>query len=249
MREIRKHMQMIFQDPYSSLDPRKTVFDIVSEPLRINRLARGTALEERVREVLDLVGMDVKYMKRYPHAFSGGQRQRIGIARALSIRPDLIVCDEAVSALDVSVQAQILNLLKDLQDDFGLTYLFIAHDLSVVEHVSDEVAVMYVGKVVEQADTQTLFHAPKHPYTPRRCCRPSPDPIRITRCRRRGGGGGRGRAARPRQPAQWLLLPPALQVRPAAVPGAGTAAGRGRPNHVAACHFADELKLEGMYER
>ena len=165
LREFRKHMQMIFQDPYSSLDPRKTVFDIVSEPLRINKIASGKALEDRVRTALERVGLNVRYMKRYPHAFSGGQRQRIGIARALSINPQLIVCDEAVSALDVSVQAQILNLLKDLQEEFHLTYLFIAHDLSVVEHVSDEVAVMYVGKLVEQAPTQRLFARPRHPYT------------------------------------------------------------------------------------
>ena len=179
MREFRKHMQMIFQDPYSSLDPRKTVFDIVSEPLRINRMAAGKVLEDRVRRSLELVGLDVRYMKRFPHAFSGGQRQRIGIARALSINPQLIVCDEAVSALDVSVQAQILNLLKDLQEEFNLTYLFIAHDLSVVEHVSDDVAVMYVGKLVEQAPTQNLFARPRHPYTEALLSAiPRPDPDR-----------------------------------------------------------------------
>ncbi len=246
MREIRKHMQMIFQDPYSSLDPRKTVFDIVSEPLRINRLARGTALEERVREVLDLVGMDVKYMKRYPHAFSGGQRQRIGIARALSIRPDLIVCDEAVSALDVSVQAQILNLLKDLQDDFDLTYLFIAHDLSVVEHVSDEVAVMYVGKVVEQADTQTLFHAPKHPYTEALLSAiPRPDPDHPLP----DEGGFEGELPDPANPPSGCYFHPRCKYAQPLCREQEPPLVEVGPNHVAACHFADELKLEGMYER
>ena len=246
MREIRKHMQMIFQDPYSSLDPRKTVFDIVSEPLRINRLARGTALEERVREVLDLVGMDVKYMKRYPHAFSGGQRQRIGIARALSIRPDLIVCDEAVSALDVSVQAQILNLLKDLQDDFDLTYLFIAHDLSVVEHVSDEVAVMYVGKVVEQADTQTLFHAPKHPYTEALLSAiPRPDPDHPLP----DEGGFEGELPDPANPPSGCYFHPRCKYAQPLCREQEPPLVEVGPNHVAVCHFADELKLEGMYER
>ena len=151
LRATRRHMQMVFQDPYASLDPRKTILDIVGEPLRVNKLARGEDLEQRVRQLVDLVGLDVKYLKRYPHAFSGGQRQRIGIARALSLHPSLIVCDEPVSALDVSVQAQILNLLQDLQSEFALTYLFIAHDLSVIQHISDQVAVMYVGKIVEQA--------------------------------------------------------------------------------------------------
>jgi peptide/nickel transport system ATP-binding protein len=236
MREIRKHMQMIFQDPYSSLDPRKTVFDIVSEPLKINRLARGVALEQRVREVLELVGMDVKYMKRYPHAFSGGQRQRIGIARALSIHPDLIVCDEAVSALDVSVQAQILNLLKDLQDEFNLTYLFIAHDLSVVEHVSDEVAVMYVGKVVEQADTETLFRAPKHPYTEALLSAiPRPDE-----------GGLEGGLPDPAHPPRGCYFHPRCKYAQQLCREQEPPLVEVGPNHVAACHFAAELNLEGM---
>ena len=163
LRAIRRHMQMIFQDPYSSLDPRMTVLDIVAEPLVSNQLAKGQELEDRVKDLMRVVGLEVKHLKRYPHAFSGGQRQRIGIARALAPRPEFIVCDEAVSALDVSIQAQILNLLQDLQAEFNLTYLFIAHDLSVIEHISDRVGVMYVGKMVELAETDDLFSSPQAP--------------------------------------------------------------------------------------
>ncbi|MCY4537355.1 MAG: ABC transporter ATP-binding protein [Chloroflexi bacterium] len=243
LREFRKHMQMIFQDPYSSLDPRKTVFDIVSEPLRINRIAAGKALEDRVRAALELVGLDLRYMKRYPHAFSGGQRQRIGIARALSINPQLIVCDEAVSALDVSVQAQILNLLKDLQEELGLTYLFIAHDLSVVEHVSDEVAVMYVGKLVEQAPTRELFARPRHPYTEALLSaipRPDPDqPLPET-------GGIEGELPDPAHPPRGCYFHPrcpyAEQICREQEPPLAEVA----PNHTAACHFAAELTLQGL---
>jgi peptide/nickel transport system ATP-binding protein len=177
LRSLRRHMQMIFQDPYSSLDPRMTILDIVGEPLKVNRLAQGEELEERVKHLMSVVGLEVKHLKRYPHAFSGGQRQRIGIARALATNPKLIVCDEAVSALDVSIQAQILNLLQDLQQEFHLTYLFIAHDLSVVEHISDRVSVMYVGKMVEMAETEELFIKPRHPYTEALLSAvPTPDP-------------------------------------------------------------------------
>ncbi len=165
LRECRKMMQMIFQDPYSSLNPRKTVLDIVGEPLKVNQLASGKALREKVRELMDMVGLNTKYIRRYPHAFSGGQRQRIGIARALAVNPRLIVCDEAVSALDVSVQAQIINLLQVLKEKQGLSYLFISHGLNVVRHISTRVAVMYVGKVVELADTDELYDQPRHPYT------------------------------------------------------------------------------------
>ncbi|MBN1659886.1 MAG: ATP-binding cassette domain-containing protein [Anaerolineae bacterium] len=162
---IRRQMQIIFQDPFSSLNPRMTVMDIISEPLVVNGLGRGGDLKVQVRELLEAVGLRAQHMNRYPYAFSGGQRQRIGIARALALRPKLIVCDEPVSALDVSIQAQTLNLLEDLQKEFGLTYLFIAHDLSVVEHISDRVAVMYLGNLVELARAEELYCNPLHPYT------------------------------------------------------------------------------------
>jgi oligopeptide/dipeptide ABC transporter ATP-binding protein len=165
LKPIRQHMQMVFQDPFSSLNPRMMVGDIIGEPLLINGWRSAAARRRRVAELLDVVHLPVAYMNRFPHAFSGGQRQRIGIARALALNPRLIVADEPVSALDVSVQAQILNLLIDLQDRLGLTYLFVAHDLSVVKHVSDRVAVMYVGRIVEVASTQKLFDGPRHPYT------------------------------------------------------------------------------------
>ncbi len=165
VRQHRRYLQMIFQDPYSSLDPRMTVLDIVGEPLVRNHIMKGKELEDRVKYLVETVGLDVKHIKRYPHAFSGGQRRRIGVARALATNPEFIVCDEPVSALDVSIQAQVLNLMEELQNEFKLTYLFISHDLGVVEHISDRVMVMYVGRLVESADTEPLYHSPKHPYT------------------------------------------------------------------------------------
>ncbi len=165
MRVFRKNMQLIFQDPYSSLNPRMTVRDIIAEPLIAQQLAKGKEVDERVQEAAALCKLNLEYLRRFPHAFSGGQRQRIGIARALVSNPQFIVCDESVSALDVSIQAEILNLLMDLQERLGFTYLFIAHDLSVVAHISKRVAVMYLGQFVELAPTKALFHAPKHPYT------------------------------------------------------------------------------------
>jgi len=165
LKALRRDMQIIFQDPYSSLNPRMTVGAIVGEPLLVHRIARGKERESRVRELLASVGLKPDHMKRYPHEFSGGQRQRIGVARALALDPQLIVADEPVSALDVSIQAQVLNMLEDLQQEFGLTYLFIAHDLSVVKHISDRVAVMYLGRIVELCATEELFNHPKHPYT------------------------------------------------------------------------------------
>jgi oligopeptide/dipeptide ABC transporter ATP-binding protein len=165
MHALRRDMQIIFQDPYSSLNPRMTVGSIVGEPLLVHGLARGSERDDRVVKVLTAVGLKEEHMKRYPHEFSGGQRQRIGIARALVLEPQLIVCDEPVSALDVSIQAQVLNLLEDLQREFGLTYLFVAHNLSVVKHISNRVAVMYLGRIVELASTERLFAEPRHPYT------------------------------------------------------------------------------------
>lgn len=179
LKPLRTRMQMIFQDPFASLNPRMTVGDIVGEPLVIHRLARGAELERRVTETLQWVGLKPEHRHRYPHAFSGGQRQRIGIARALIMRPSLVVADEAVSALDVSVQAQVINLLCRLQAEFGLTFLFIAHDLSVVRHICTRVAVMYAGRLVETADTVSLFGQPKHPYTRALLSAvPSPDPAK-----------------------------------------------------------------------
>ena len=165
LRQLRRRMQMIFQDPYSSLNPRMTVGSIVGEPLTVYGLATGKHKQARVEQLLEIVGLNPQFVNRYPHEFSGGQRQRIVIARALSLNPDFIVCDEPIAALDVSIQAQIINLMQELQAQFGLTYLFIAHDLSVVRHICDRVAVMYLGKIVELANRDNLYHQPLHPYT------------------------------------------------------------------------------------
>src|SRR2546421_1506101 len=165
MRKMRRRMQMIFQDPYASLNPRMTVGNIIGEPLEVHDLARGKEKTERVQDLLRVVGLNPYFVNRYPHEFSGGQRQRIGVARALAVEPDFIVCDEPISALDVSIRAQIIHLLEELQGKFDLTYLFIAHDLSVVRHISDRVAVMYLGKIVELADRKELYERPLHPYT------------------------------------------------------------------------------------
>jgi peptide/nickel transport system ATP-binding protein len=165
LRALRPHIQMIFQDPFSSLNPRMPVGEIIGEPLRLHRYGSETEILERVKTLMGLVGLNVQYLRRYPHSFSGGQRQRIGIARALALNPELVVCDEPVSALDVSVQAQVLNLLKDLQAELGLTYLFISHNLAVVDYVADQIAVMYAGRIVEIAPKTALFEAPQHPYT------------------------------------------------------------------------------------
>ncbi len=178
LRKMRRHMQMIFQDPYASLNPRMTVGDIIGETLEVHNISKGKEKKERVQELLQIVGLNPYFINRYPHEFSGGQRQRIGVARALAVQPDFIVCDEPISALDVSIQAQIINLLEELQQKFNLTYLFIAHDLSVVRHISDRVAVMYLGKIVELTDRDSLYKNPLHPYTKALLSAvPIPDPV------------------------------------------------------------------------
>jgi len=180
MRALRREMQIIFQDPFSSLNPRKNVAHIIGEPLYVHGTTNRREREKKVLRLLEVVGLKKEHMRRYPHQFSGGQRQRIGVARALALNPKLIICDEAVSALDVSIQAQVINLLQDLQEEFGLTYLFISHDLSVVEHISNRIAVMYLGEVVELADSDTLYKEPIHPYTQALLsAAPVPDPKRM----------------------------------------------------------------------
>ncbi len=242
LKRVRTNAQMIFQDPYGSLNPRMTLLDIVGEPLVVNRGLKGSELEERVAELLAVVGLHPEYMRRFPHAFSGGQRQRIGIARALALNPQLVVCDEPVSALDVSIQAQTLNLLQDLQEQYGLAYLFVAHDLSVVEHVADAVAVMYVGRLVETAETEVLYLNPKHPYTEALLSSvPRPDPTiekhRIML---------EGEVPSPANPPSGCHFHPRCRY---AVDVCSTEVPRLRevgPGHMAACHRADELRLLGV---
>lgn len=242
LRELRCHMQMIFQDPYGSLNPRKTVLDIVGEPLLVNAVSTGEELEDRVKYLMSVVGLETKHIRRYPHAFSGGQRQRIGIARALATNPKLIVCDEAVSALDVSVQAQILNLLQDLQEQFGLTYLFISHGLSAVKHISTRVAVMYVGKIVEMADTNDLYERPLHPYTEALLSAAPDADLSVKRKRIIL----KGEAANPAK------VPPGCPFHPRCLYAKrqcmrDTPPYREiRPNHFCACHLAEELDLMGI---
>jgi len=244
LRQMRMNMQMIFQDPYSSLNPRFTLLQIVGEPLLVNGVARGSELQDRVAELLRVVGLRPEYMTRYPHAFSGGQRQRIGVARALALNPQLVICDEPVSALDVSVQAQTLNLLQDLQKQFNLTYLFVSHDLSVVEHISDRVVVMYVGKLVEYAQTGELYYNPKHPYTEALLSAvPRPDPRRIS-----DPIVLEGDIADPANPPSGCYFHPRCRF---AVDRCKTEAPQLReiePEHFVSCHRADELKLTGVQE-
>jgi peptide/nickel transport system ATP-binding protein len=248
LRGIRPNMQMIFQDPYSSLNPRMTLVEVIGESLLVNNIARGSELTDRVAYLLRRVGLRPEYVGRYPHGFSGGQRQRIGIARALAPNPQLVVCDEPVSALDVSIQAQILNLLQDLQQEFGLTYLFVGHDLSVVEHISDRVAVMYVGKLVEMADTDELYLQPLHPYTEALLASvPSPDPHR----RRRGSSQPRphtlrGEVADPSNPPRGCYFHPRCAYAVERCKVETPALRELRPGHLVSCHRAEELSLRGV---
>lgn len=244
-RQLRRHMQMVFQDPYSSLNPRWNIEQIVGEPLAAHGCKRGE-IRDRVAELLRVVGLDPRYMMRYPHAFSGGQRQRIGIARALALRPSLIVADEPVSALDVSVQASTLNLLQELQQQFHLTYLFISHDLSVVEHISNRVAVMYVGRIVEVAETEELFHHPKHPYV-EALLSAVPVPYAHRRNRIVLGGEVADPAHRPQGCSFHPRCPYAQEVCRREDPPLRNV-GNGEVEHLVACHLADELSLRGVTE-
>ncbi len=238
---VRSSMRMIFQDPYASLNPRMTLLDIVGAPLRALGIMNGKELEDRVAEMLQLVGLRPEYMRRYPHAFSGGQRQRIGLARSLAPNPMFVVCDEPVSALDVSVQAQILNLLKELQEKMGLTYLFVAHDLSVVAHICDRVAVMYVGKIVEMASTAKLFASPRHPYTEALMSAiPKPDPrprekrVLLT-----------GEVANPANPPSGCYFHPRCEYVQDVCKTEEPAFENTGEDHYVKCHFAQELHLAG----
>ena len=242
LRKLRKHFHMIFQDPYSSLDPRMTVFDIVSEPLIYNEGVSRTEARRQVVEVLELVGLGERHLTHYPHAFSGGQRQRIGIARSLICRPQLIVCDEAVSALDVSVQAQILNLLKDLQRQFGLSYMFIAHDIAVVEFIAHRIAVMYVGRMVELGETRDVIDRPLHPYTEALLASvPLTDPRR-----ERTSAPLRGEIASPIDPPSGCHFHPRCPYATERCKAEIPLWRELEPGRHVACHFAEELSLKGM---
>ena len=242
LRPLRRQMQMIFQDPFSSLNPRMTLLDIVGEPLLVNGVASRSERIDRVSELLRLVGLRPEYMRRYPHAFSGGQRQRIGIARALALRPRLVVADEPVSALDVSVQAQVLNLLLELQDRFNLTYLFVAHDLSVVKHISDRVAVMYVGQIVEMGPAAELFSQPKHPYTSALMASiPAPDPRR-----RSEKAPLMGEVANPAAPPTGCYFHPRCPYAIDICKTTPPAWEEVEPGRMVRCHRARELDLPGV---
>ena len=244
LRAARRSAQMIFQDPFHSLSPRMTVLDIISEPLILNGMKSAREREQRVRELMNVVGLPQQYLRRYPHAFSGGQRQRIGIARALALQPKLIVADEPVSALDVSIQAQILNLLKDLQEEFGLSFLFISHDLRVVAHISARVAVMYVGHIVEMGPTEALFDKPAHPYTEALFSAiPQPTPNALSKEIVLGG-----EVADPINPPPGCIFHPrcpyARDICLKEVPDLREVETTGGSRWVA-CHLADELDLQG----
>jgi len=242
VKALRREIAIVFQDPIGSLNPRMSVGDIVKEPLTIQGQGKGPEAEERVVQLLRAVGLRPQHMRRYPHEFSGGQRQRIGIARALALNPRLIVCDEPVSALDVSIQAQTLNLLQDLQQEFHLTYLFIAHDLSVIEHISDRVAVMYVGKLVEMAETEELFTNPSHPYTEALISAvPKPDPLlrseRIVPA---------GEVANPADPPSGCYFHPRCGYAQERCGIEEPVLNEISPEHFVSCHLAEELQLRGV---
>ncbi len=242
MKPLRRDMQIIFQDPFSSLNPRMTVFDLVSEPLVIHGIAHGSNLRTRVRELLEAVGLKAQHMNRYPYAFSGGQRQRIGIARALALQPKLIVADEPVSALDVSIQAQVINLLEDLQKEFGLTYLFIAHNLAVVEHISNRVAVMYLGKIVELASAEALYAQPQHPYTEALLSAiPHADPDHQSQRIILSGD-----VPSPADPPSGCKFHPRCRYAKAICQQEEPVLREIHAGHQAACHFSEELDLVGV---
>ncbi|BAJ62918.1 ABC transporter ATP-binding protein [Anaerolinea thermophila] len=242
MMPLRREMRMIFQDPFSSLNPRRTVKEIIGEPLIIHNIARGRELEDRVAYLMTAVGLDPAYMDRYPHEFSGGQRQRIGIARTLSLSPRLIVADEPVSALDVSIQAQVLNLLQNLKEDLGLTLIFVAHDLSVVEHISDRIAVMYVGKIVELSETENVLYHPLHPYTEALVSAiPPADPdIKMQRIPLQGD------VPSPANPPKGCVFHPRCRYAKDICSQQEPALREVEPGHFASCHFAGELSLRGI---
>lgn len=242
MKPLRREMRMIFQDPFSSLNPRMTVRDLIGEPLVIHGVAKGRELDDRVAKLMTEVGLDPTYMRRYPHEFSGGQRQRIGLARTLSLNPRLIIADEPVSALDVSIQAQVLNLLGDLKEELGLTFIFIAHDLSVVEHICDRIAVMYVGKLVELAESETLLRDPKHPYTEALVSAvPPADPdIRMERLILEGD------VPSPANPPSGCVFHPRCRYAKDRCRLETPALREVVPGHFASCHFAEELSLRGI---
>jgi peptide/nickel transport system ATP-binding protein len=251
MQRLRCRMQMIFQDPFSSLNPRMTLLDIVGEPLLVNGMTNRQERMDRVAELLRMVGLRPEYMRRFPHAFSGGQRQRIGIARALALSPHLVVADEPVSALDVSVQAQILNLLLELQERLGLTYLFVAHDLSVVKHISERVAVMYVGRIVEMAKTDEIFYSPRHPYTEALLSAvPKPDP----RLRSSGSQGPRrivleGEVADPANPPPGCYFHPRCRYATEVCRIQTPVEEEISPRHFVSCHRAREISLRGVVKK
>lgn len=242
MKPLRRELRMIFQDPFSSLNPRMTVRDLIGEPLVIHKVAKGREMEERVAELMRSVGLNPDYMRRYPHEFSGGQRQRIGLARTLSLNPRLIVADEPVSALDVSIQAQVLNLLQELKERLGLTMIFIAHDLSVVEHICDRIAVMYVGKIVELAESEELLRHPKHPYTEALVSAvPPADPdIKPHRIILEGD------VPSPVNPPPGCVFHPRCRYAQEICSREEPALEEVTPGHFASCHFARQLDLAGI---